>query len=703
MLIRLLIFASSILILSCPQHGVEEYSELWGREGELWVPNGRLPNFSNAGYSRSDRPIPSLPVTKNVRHFGAKGDYVTDDTTAFRNALHGGGVLFIPEGRYRITDQLQLESNTVMRGADQNKTVLFFPYSFEDIRGALVNPREESLYSWGPHLIEGTGEQIGIEQLTVAFPETKYPGHHREKGFNAIALQATHAWVRQVTIINADHGVYVDSGSRFVTVTDVRLMGTGIRSSKIAGHAGIALRGQDCLATNFHIDAKFIHDLGIDQASNRNVFSNGSGVDVTLDHHGGGHFANLFSNINVGRGRRLFKSGGNVRVKVHDYGTYWNLRKANGFPAIDASVPIQGKINVIGSLVYHRASGGRWFEGPRPENIVPQDLHASQRARRQAGLLPNQKPMADAGLDRTVETDQTVVMTGSASSDPDGDGLTMIWDFGDGGSGTGENSWYTYRHAGTYRVRLTVQDTQGDVNTDTATITVLPLSPPSGSGLVAHWTFDDGSGGIAIDATGNGYDGTLHNMDTSKAWVSGRIGDALEFDGINDFVDVGSPSKLENLTAFTYAAWIFPKSWGHNNEAVILAMRTYAKHCRLINDSGAQSIRCYLGTKSGSAASSIAMNGTISLNTWQHVALTYNHNSDRRVHLYKDGKEVQYASQITATGPLLSDDVRGNLLIGGYDQITRWFDGRIDDVRIYDRALSALEIQQLVQGNLPAN
>jgi hypothetical protein len=136
--ILLLIFASSILLPSCPQHGLEEYSELWGREGEIWEPNGRLPNFSNAGYSRGDQSIPSLPVTTNVRDFGAKGDGVTDDTAAFRNALHGGGVLFVPEGRYRITDQLQLESNTVMHGEDQNKTVLFFPYSFEDIRGALV-------------------------------------------------------------------------------------------------------------------------------------------------------------------------------------------------------------------------------------------------------------------------------------------------------------------------------------------------------------------------------------------------------------------------------------------------------------------------------------------------------------------------------------------------------------------------------------
>jgi PKD repeat protein len=694
-----LIIIVSVLLLSCPAHEVNEHSALWGREGEKWVPNGRLPNFSNAGYRRGDQPIPSPPVTKNVKQFGAKGDGVADDTAAFRHALHSGGVIFVPEGRYRITDQLQLGSNTVLRGADQDKTVLFLPYSFEDIRGALQTSHGGSKYSWGPHLIEGRGEYIGVEQLTVAFAETKYSGHLQEKGYNAIALVATHSWVRQVTIINADHGVYVMEGSRFVTVADVRLAVTGVRSSGIAGHAGIVLRGQDCLATRFTIEGKFVHDLGIGQASNRNVFSNGSAVDAALDHHGGVHYANLFSNIDVGRGRRVFRSGGNIRIKVHDYGTYWNLRKANSYPAIGASVPIQGKINVIGSSVDRREPNGKWFERLKPANIEPQELHDAQHARRQAGLLPNQKPTANAGLDRTVEADQAIVFTASASFDPDGDDLTFTWNFGDNSSGTGGTPWHTYTQEGTYEVTLTVRDTYGATDTDTVTLTVVPLSSPSGSGLVAHWTFDGGSGSTASDASGHGYHGTLKNMDLSKAWVAGYLGGALEFDGINDYVDIGSPEGLENLPSFTYAAWIFPKSWGHDNAGVILTKHAYIKHWRLV-DSG--SIHCYLDTKRGSPARSTAIDGTISLNTWQHVALTYDDNGDRQVHLYKNGKEVEYASQFAATGPLTSD-ARGNFLISGYDHATRWFDGRIDDVRLYNRALRVFELQRLVQGTLPVN
>jgi hypothetical protein len=167
-------------------------------------------------------------------------------------------------------------------------------------------------------------------------------------------------------------------------------------------------------------------------------------------------------------------------------------------------------------------------------------------------------------------------------------------------------------------------------------------------------------------------------------------------------VDAGSPPGLSDLTTFTYAVWLFPKTWGHDNAGMILAKRASFKHWRLKNGVGEQSIRCYLGTQSGSPAISTAMDGTISLNTWQHLALTYDHSGDRLVHLYKDGKEMEYAGQIAATGPL-SSDALGNLLIGGYDQATRWFDGRIDDVRLYSRALSPLEIQLLAQGDLPEN
>jgi hypothetical protein len=106
------------------------YSKLWGKEGELWTPQSRLPDFSYAGYHFGEDPIPNIPVTLNVKDFGAKGDGKTDDTAAFLKAIAElkNGALFIPEGRYVITYPLELtRSNTVLRGAGRGKTVLYFP------------------------------------------------------------------------------------------------------------------------------------------------------------------------------------------------------------------------------------------------------------------------------------------------------------------------------------------------------------------------------------------------------------------------------------------------------------------------------------------------------------------------------------------------------------------------------------------------
>src|SRR4051812_31415797 len=58
-------------------------SDLWGTNGELWNPIGRLPDYSFAGYRSGRGSIPEIAVTANVKDFGAVGDGKTDDTAAF--------------------------------------------------------------------------------------------------------------------------------------------------------------------------------------------------------------------------------------------------------------------------------------------------------------------------------------------------------------------------------------------------------------------------------------------------------------------------------------------------------------------------------------------------------------------------------------------------------------------------------------------
>jgi len=77
-------------------------------------------------------------------------------------------------------------------------------------------------------------------------------------------------------------------------------------------------------------------------------------------------------------------------------------------------------------------------------------------------------------------------------------------------------------------------------------VAVLALAGSASADLLAHWQLDDGAGATALDATGNGYNGTLMG---NPAWIEGEIGGALDFDGAGDYVDFGNPPDWPAGTA----------------------------------------------------------------------------------------------------------------------------------------------------------
>src|SRR3989338_7429030 len=78
------------------------------------------------------------------------------------------------------------------------------------------------------------------------------------------------------------------------------------------------------------------------------------------------------------------------------------------------------------------------------------------------------------------------------------------------------------------------------------------------SGLAGHWKFDEGSGTTAGDSSGNNNAGTLTNSPPGVSGADAKIGaGALQFDGVDDYVNLGSPSSLDNLASSTVAAWIY--------------------------------------------------------------------------------------------------------------------------------------------------
>ena len=180
---------------------------------------------------------------------------------------------------------------------------------------------------WQPeiHTLQPSLREAGIEDVTIEFGEAQYGGHFKEAGYNALYIGAAHdCWVRNLHIINADYAVGLN-GTHFCTLDNLSIYDSFDRGG---GHHGIDVSyGADNLIKDFSIYKQFLHDISIEWYTHGNVFVNGSGLDLNLDHHRGAPFGNLFTNLDLGKGTRPFASSGAHGRGAHSggYNVYWNL------------------------------------------------------------------------------------------------------------------------------------------------------------------------------------------------------------------------------------------------------------------------------------------------------------------------------------------------------------------------------------------
>ena len=195
------------------------------------------------------------------------------------------------------------------------------------------------------------------------------------------------------------------------------------------------------------------------------------------------------------------------------------------------------------------------------------------------------------------------------------------------------------------------------------------------SSLVAAYSFDEGLGSSVGDASGRGNVGAIG----SATWGgAGRFGGALTFNGTNARVTVADSASLDLTSAMTLEAWVFPTAGGSVWRDVIYKGPDdiyYLESSSVLNRPATG------GILSGPMYGTSAM----PLNAWSHLAATL---GDSTLRLYVNG--VQVASQ-AVLAPL--DTSNGALTIGGDALHGQHFAGRIDEVRIYNTALSASQIQ----------
>ena len=242
--------------------------------------------------------------------------------------------------------------------------------------------------------------------------------------------------------------------------------------------------------------------------------------------------------------------------------------------------------------------------------------------------------------------------------------------------------------------------TAADIATaGTAQVTVFNSTPGGGtsnaiiftisaqtSTLAAAYAFNEGSGTTTADASANGNTGQIKGA----AWTSkGMHGKALSFDGNSDYVDLGPAPNLLSTGSMTWSAWVYPSGNVFSDGQIV---------ARSDNTSGWQ-LKVTPDTGRRTFGVAISANGNhtqrysrtvFSQNTWYYVAGVYNA-AARTLDIYVNG--VLDDGALSGTVPS-SQTVSSHLnptvgkRSGGY-----YFKGTIDDLRVYNRALSAVEIQ----------
>ncbi|HPK08503.1 MAG TPA: DUF2341 domain-containing protein [Candidatus Woesebacteria bacterium] len=223
---------------------------------------------------------------------------------------------------------------------------------------------------------------------------------------------------------------------------------------------------------------------------------------------------------------------------------------------------------------------------------------------------------------------------------------------------------------------------------------------------VAHWRLDECQGNVAHDASSNNLHGIINinssgsqnalgtctSGNATEAWYNGRegiFGSSLSFDGTDDYIDLGNGSGIRDFTdQITVSAWAKYNAYGGGGQSYsVIAVKGSPWTFLLENYSRKIRFRVTVGGLDKNATDSQVHE----LNRWYHFVGTYD---GANIKIYKDGKLV---GTTPATGNLAVSDVTAK--IGTYQGTNYNFNGQIDDVRIYNYALTQEQIKLLYNDN----
>ena len=206
------------------------------------------------------------------------------------------------------------------------------------------------------------------------------------------------------------------------------------------------------------------------------------------------------------------------------------------------------------------------------------------------------------------------------------------------------------------------------------------------TGLVGAWSFNEGTGTTSADASGNNNVATLLN---GLAWGAGKYGSGLSFDGTNDYLSVPNSSSLDiSGSKLTLSMWLNPSTTSTGDQVVVgkhwntTMTSPYYQYGLELQNGGTRPV-FFVGTSSGLVG--VAMTSSLTKGQWSHLAVVFN------------GSTVDFLVNgvLVSTGNLNATiTARGNSLRVGADASgAQFYKGLLDDLRIYNRVLSAAEVQ----------
>ena len=206
--------------------------------------------------------------------------------------------------------------------------------------------------------------------------------------------------------------------------------------------------------------------------------------------------------------------------------------------------------------------------------------------------------------------------------------------------------------------------------------TATPTNTPVPGAPIAWYALENN----ANDSSGNGFNGTLFNGPT---FVAGHIGQAVNLDGVNDYVQI--PRSIQDN--FTIAFWVKTTQTGGTGTHWWSGRGLVdGEVANVANDFGVSLVGAQAAFGVGNADTTIKSTSNINNGAWHRVAVTRNSSSGAMI-LYFDGVQ-----QATATGPTGTKNAPANLRIGSLQTNINFFAGQIDEVRLYNVVLTAAQV-----------